>query len=125
MYNPPLTPIPPISKLGANALQHSLSLCFSLLRPPNLQAWSGGGVERGRKSQRLESSRGGTRGDERGQHTKLFDLLPFYAILRSIPNKLLGVVAMFGAILVLLALPLLDPAKVRGMSFKPVMKLTF
>jgi quinol-cytochrome oxidoreductase complex cytochrome b subunit len=32
---------------------------------------------------------------------------------------------MFGAILVLLALPLLDPSKVRGMTFKPAMKLTF
>jgi ubiquinol-cytochrome c reductase cytochrome b subunit len=55
----------------------------------------------------------------------IFDLLPFYAILRSIPNKLLGVVAMFGAILVLLAIPLLDPSKLRGMAFKPVIKLTF
>ena len=29
-------------------------------------------------------------------------LLPFYAILRSIPNKLLGVIAMFGSLLILL-----------------------
>ena len=29
-------------------------------------------------------------------------LLPFYAILRSIPDKLLGVILMFAAILVLL-----------------------
>jgi len=32
---------------------------------------------------------------------------------------------MFGAILVLLAIPLLDPSKLRGMAFKPVIKLTF
>ena len=37
--------------------------------------------------------------------------LPFYAILRSIPNKLAGVVAMFGAILILAFLPWLDSAK--------------
>ena len=35
-------------------------------------------------------------------------LLPFYAILRSIPNKLLGVIAMFTAILVLLIMPFTD-----------------
>ncbi len=33
-------------------------------------------------------------------------LLPFYAILRSIPNKLLGVIAMFAAILIILVLPI-------------------
>jgi ubiquinol-cytochrome c reductase cytochrome b subunit len=52
-------------------------------------------------------------------------LLPFYAILRSIPNKLLGVIAMFVAILILLALPILDPSKLRGITFKPIMKLLF
>ena len=35
-------------------------------------------------------------------------LLPFYAILRSIPNKLLGVIAMFAALLALLVLPFSD-----------------
>ena len=35
-------------------------------------------------------------------------LLPFYAILRSIPNKLLGVIAIFSAILILLAMPFID-----------------
>jgi ubiquinol-cytochrome c reductase cytochrome b subunit len=38
-------------------------------------------------------------------------LLPFYAILRSIPNKLLGVIAMFSAILIILILPLTDLSK--------------
>ena len=32
-------------------------------------------------------------------------LLPFYAILRSVPDKLLGVVAMLSAILILAVLP--------------------
>jgi ubiquinol-cytochrome c reductase cytochrome b subunit len=41
-------------------------------------------------------------------------LLPFYAILRSIPNKLLGVVGMFGALLILLVLPLTDLSRTRG-----------
>ena len=40
-------------------------------------------------------------------------LLPFYAILRSIPNKLLGVIAMFGSLLILLILPLTDLSRIR------------
>jgi len=36
--------------------------------------------------------------------------LPFYAILRAVPNKLLGVCAMIAALLVLFALPLLASA---------------
>ena len=50
-------------------------------------------------------------------------LLPFYAILRSIPNKLLGVVAMFGSLLILLVLPLTDISRIRGSQFRPLMKL--
>ena len=41
-------------------------------------------------------------------------LLPFYAILRSVPDKLLGVVAMLSAILILAVLPLLDTSKIRS-----------
>jgi len=52
-------------------------------------------------------------------------LLPFYAILRAIPNKLLGVLAMFASILVLFVLPILDTSRVRGNAFRPLMKLTF
>jgi ubiquinol-cytochrome c reductase cytochrome b subunit len=52
-------------------------------------------------------------------------LLPFYAILRSIPNKLLGVLAMFGSLLILLVLPLTDLSRVRGSTFRPAMKLFF
>ena len=52
-------------------------------------------------------------------------LLPFYAILRSIPNKLLGVVAMFGSLLILLILPIVDLSRIRGSQFRPAMKLAF
>jgi len=52
-------------------------------------------------------------------------LLPFYAILRSIPNKLLGVIAMLFAILALLTLPLTDIGRSRGMQFKPLSKFIF
>ncbi len=51
--------------------------------------------------------------------------LPFYAILRSIPNKLAGVTAMFSAILVLLFLPWLDTAKTRSSSYRPMAKQFF
>uniref|UniRef100_Q07T29 Cytochrome b n=1 Tax=Rhodopseudomonas palustris (strain BisA53) TaxID=316055 RepID=Q07T29_RHOP5 len=51
--------------------------------------------------------------------------LPFYAILRAIPDKLLGVVAMFGAILVLLFLPWLDSMKVRSSRYRPLAKRFF
>ena len=51
--------------------------------------------------------------------------LPFYAILRSIPNKLAGVLAMFGAILVLAFLPWLDSAKTRSSKYRPLAKQFF
>ncbi len=49
-------------------------------------------------------------------------LLPFYAILRSIPDKLGGVICMFGSILLLFVLPWLDTSRVRSCSFRPVYK---
>jgi len=52
-------------------------------------------------------------------------LLPFYAILRSIPNKLLGVIAMFSAILIILSMIFLDVNKVRGFQFRPLSKIFF
>ena len=52
-------------------------------------------------------------------------LLPYYAILRSIPNKLLGVIAMFGALLILLLLPFFDIFGVRGSQFSPLINLFF
>ena len=52
-------------------------------------------------------------------------LLPFYAILRSIPNKLLGVLAMFASLLILLAMPIVDTSRVRGSQFRPLMRWAF
>ena len=49
-------------------------------------------------------------------------LLPFYAILRSVPDKLFGVIAMFAAIFVLVILPWLDTSKVRSAIFRPIYK---
>jgi ubiquinol-cytochrome c reductase cytochrome b subunit len=46
--------------------------------------------------------------------------LPFYAILRSVPNKLGGVILMFGAIAVLFVLPWLDTSPVRSCKFRPI-----
>lgn len=52
-------------------------------------------------------------------------LLPFYAILRSIPNKLLGVIAMFSALLILLVLPFVDLGRSRGIQFRLLSKVFF
>ncbi|WP_366653477.1 cytochrome b N-terminal domain-containing protein [Fodinicurvata sp. EGI_FJ10296] len=46
--------------------------------------------------------------------------LPFYAILRAVPNALGGVLLMFAAIAVLFFLPWLDTSKVRSCRFRPV-----
>ena len=51
--------------------------------------------------------------------------LPFYAILRAVPSKLGGVVAMFSAILVLCFLPWLDTSKVRSANYRPVYRVFF
>ena len=51
--------------------------------------------------------------------------LPFYAILRSIPNAFAGVVAMFGAIILLFFLPWLDTSKVRSANYRPVFRVFF
>jgi ubiquinol-cytochrome c reductase cytochrome b subunit len=51
--------------------------------------------------------------------------LPYYAILRSIPNKLAGVIAMFGAILMLALIPWLDRSPVKSARFRPMYKLFF
>jgi ubiquinol-cytochrome c reductase cytochrome b/c1 subunit len=46
--------------------------------------------------------------------------LPYYAILRSVPNKLGGVCMMFGSLIVLFVLPWLDTSKVRSARFRPI-----
>src|SRR5712671_2707944 len=51
--------------------------------------------------------------------------LPFYAILRSIPNKLIGVLALFASLITLLFVPWLDTSRVRSARFRPVYKQFF
>ncbi len=51
--------------------------------------------------------------------------LPFYAILRAIPNKLCGVLAMFSAIILLFFLPWLDFSRVRSAKYRPIFKWAF
>lgn len=52
-------------------------------------------------------------------------LLPYYAILRSVPNKLLGVILAFGSIFLLFIVPWLDTSPVRSARFRPVYKWVF
>jgi ubiquinol-cytochrome c reductase cytochrome b/c1 subunit len=49
--------------------------------------------------------------------------LPFYAILRSVPDKLGGVLLMFGSIGVLFVLPWLDTSPVRSAKFRPIYRI--
>jgi len=51
--------------------------------------------------------------------------LPFYAILRSVPSKLGGVVLMFSAVLILFVVPWLDRSSVRSGRFRPLYQLFF
>src|ERR1700743_1021872 len=52
-------------------------------------------------------------------------LLPFYAMLRSVPQKLIGVLVMAGSLLTLLFIPWLDTSRVRSTRFRPMMKQFF
>lgn len=51
--------------------------------------------------------------------------LPFYAILRAIPSKLGGVIAMFSAIAILIFVPWLDTSRVRSAKYRPIYKKFF
>jgi ubiquinol-cytochrome c reductase cytochrome b/c1 subunit len=51
--------------------------------------------------------------------------LPFYAILRSIPDKLLGVCALFGSIGILAFLPWLDTSPVKSGRYRPLFRQFF
>ncbi len=51
--------------------------------------------------------------------------LPYYAILRAIPSKLGGVIAMFGSIAIVAFLPWLDSSRVRSAVFRPTYKIFF
>jgi ubiquinol-cytochrome c reductase cytochrome b subunit len=59
-------------------------------------------------------------------------LLPFYAILRAftidflwIPAKLWGVIAMFGALILLFFLPWLDTSRVKSTAYRPMYRIWF
>jgi len=51
--------------------------------------------------------------------------LPFYAILRAVPDKLGGVLMMFGAIAMLFVLPFLDKSPVKSGAYRPLFKKFF
>ena len=51
--------------------------------------------------------------------------LPFYAILRSIPHKAAGIIAMLGSILVLFLIPFTNTSYVRNTTFRPIFKIFF
>jgi quinol-cytochrome oxidoreductase complex cytochrome b subunit len=51
--------------------------------------------------------------------------LPFYAILRSIPNKIGGVVGMFGSLIILLTIPFTNSSEIRSTAFRPMYKIAY
>ena len=51
--------------------------------------------------------------------------LPFYAILRSVPNKALGVVLLMASIFILIVLPFYGRSAIRSNSFRPFYKILF
>jgi quinol-cytochrome oxidoreductase complex cytochrome b subunit len=51
--------------------------------------------------------------------------LPFYAILRAIPDKLGGVIAMAASLIILLFLPFIYNSKIKGAVFSPTYKILF
>ena len=51
--------------------------------------------------------------------------LPFYAILRSIPHKVGGVIAMFSSIVLFIILPFIDSSEIRSSSFKIIFRVFF
>ena len=51
--------------------------------------------------------------------------LPYYAILRSIPDKLYGVIAMAGSLLVLFLIPFINTSEIRSTDFRPIFKIFY
>lgn len=51
--------------------------------------------------------------------------LPYYAILRSIPHKVGGIIAMGGAILVLFVIPFINTSDIRNTTYRPIFKFCF
>jgi len=52
-------------------------------------------------------------------------LLPFYAMLRAIPNKLMGVIVLVAAIAVLAVIPWLDRSPVKSAKYRPTYRFFF
>ena len=51
--------------------------------------------------------------------------LPYYAILRSIPDKLYGVLAMGGSLIVLFLIPFINTSEIRSTDFRPIFKFFY
>ena len=51
--------------------------------------------------------------------------LPFYAILRAVPDKLGGVIAMMAAIVIWCFMPWLDTSRIRSTAYRPLYKIFF
>jgi ubiquinol-cytochrome c reductase cytochrome b subunit len=51
--------------------------------------------------------------------------LPYYAILRSIPHKAGGIVAMLGSLLVLFLIPFINTSDIRNTTYRPLFKICF
>ena len=51
--------------------------------------------------------------------------LPFYAILRSIPHKAGGIIAMGGSIAVLLLIPFINTSEIRNTTYRPIFKIFY
>jgi ubiquinol-cytochrome c reductase cytochrome b subunit len=51
--------------------------------------------------------------------------LPFYAILRSVPNKIGGVIAMFGSLLILFLIPFINSSEIRSTAFRPIFSIFY
>jgi ubiquinol-cytochrome c reductase cytochrome b subunit len=51
--------------------------------------------------------------------------LPYYAILRSIPHKAGGIVAMLGSLLVLFLIPFTNTSEIRNTTYRPIFKIFF
>ena len=51
--------------------------------------------------------------------------LPYYAILRSIPHKTGGILAMFGSLLVLFLVPYINTSDIRNTTYRPIFKFFF
>jgi ubiquinol-cytochrome c reductase cytochrome b subunit len=51
--------------------------------------------------------------------------LPFYAILRGIPHKTVGILSMFGSIVILLSIPFSNTSVIRNTTYRPIFQLFF